>query len=145
MWKGWSSETNVTSMTSDRCPKTEERRWWKALWITKTKNNFIFTYCTPPPFAASWHLTMESSSWRLVQRRTSMWRMWVCVMFFCLDAPRLETSFVACLQHPLDVHYSTSWELSFCCTCVSCFPQQSFLTLARDIKAKMDKKLVSTK
>lgn len=26
MWKGWSSGTNVMSMTSDRCPKTEERR-----------------------------------------------------------------------------------------------------------------------
>lgn len=27
MWRGWSLGTNVMSMTSDRCPKKEERRW----------------------------------------------------------------------------------------------------------------------
>lgn len=42
-------------------------------------------------FAVSWHLIMESSSWRLVQRQTSMWRMWVCVMLFCLHAPTFGT------------------------------------------------------
>lgn len=109
---------------------------------------------SPFPSGFSWHLIMESSSWRLVQRQTSMWRMWVCVMFFGLHAPRDWTTFgtltwsIICSKFgsssPCSSCRFRQWELSLCCTCISCFPLQAFLTLARDIKAKMDKKLVST-
>lgn len=81
-WKGWSSGTNATSMTSGRCPKTEERRWWSALRIANSKKRFSITYSgfLFLSFAFSWRLIMESSLWRLVQRQTSMWRKWVCVV-----------------------------------------------------------------
>lgn len=121
MWKGWSLETNVTSMTSDRCPKTEERRWGSTLWIDtyiltkltwlflegemQVSRKYLFSFFLS--FAFSWRLIMESSLWRLVQRQTSMWRMWVraivlftaesCIKFdncISLNAP---ADFLKCL------------------------------------------------
>lgn len=140
---------------------------------------------------------MESSLWRLVQRQTSMWRRWVCVVLCTAEGYVKFDNYIylhsyRCKMYLSDWsdHFMHFWHegvfpttgpLSSVCwdfnwmhhwriisvfvvlmkaarteqqlhSCshfvalvnISCFPVQAFLTLARDIKAKMDKKLVST-
>lgn len=95
-WKGWSLGTNVTSMTSDRCPETEERRWWKALNNHNKDVLYFWLVFLPLLPAGSWlwnqvhgdeckgkHQCGERECCSFFQLN----EMWILVTFISLGAP----------------------------------------------------------